>query len=208
VRIVECPKAADVQRELVYHRSRVAVLPGLSMTLRPPTRATAYQALSVGGAVALPVLFYLAGYPSLGAVLMLSGVLVLVVAIVGSGALSPCWRQRESSRTIGSATRYELAKALVCAGLAVNAVIAIRRIPSPHFTIFVILIVAGLLVIVAGLFLTRWFAGYLLSKRRRCWPSGRRVKTSRPLKASLESPTRGRGRPLDPFAPTPGSFRT
>jgi hypothetical protein len=133
---------------------------------------TWHQALFVGGAIALPVLLYLAGYSTMGAAFMLSTVLVFVAALVRAGALSSHWLQRETPRTIGNAARYELAWAFLCAGLAVDTLfggvaLAMRHRPYPRHdvTLIVILTVALLFVIGAGLFLTRWFAGYLLSKR-------------------------------------------
>jgi hypothetical protein len=138
---------------------------------RPPKTRTPYQVLAAIGAVAVPVLFYVAGYPTVGAALMLSGVLVFVAMLARSGALSPSWLQRETPRTIGNAARYQLAWALLCAGLAVDTVfvgrLAMRHGAYPRYEVMLILIltVVLLLGIGAGLFLTRWFAGYLLSKR-------------------------------------------
>jgi hypothetical protein len=78
------------------------------MISRPPLRSTARQALFVHGAIALPVLLYFA---------------------------SASWLQRESPRMIRSATRYELVKAFVCAGLAVDLLfvgrVAMSHIPYP-----------------------------------------------------------------------------
>jgi hypothetical protein len=133
--------------------------------------STWHQALFVAGAIALPVLFHIAGYPTLSAVLMLSSVLVFVAAVVRSGALSPSWLQWESPRTIKHASRRELSCAFLCAGLAVDALFGGVRAMSHvsygrhDILLIVVLTVAALLVIGAGLFLTRWFAGYLLSKR-------------------------------------------
>jgi hypothetical protein len=104
------------------------------MIVMKPKRNTVYQALFVAGALAVPVLLYAMGFPTLGGVLLLS-------------------------------------KALVCAGLAVDALFGgVRamqsyRLINHDVTFALLLTVTGLLTIGAGLFLTRWFAGYLLSKR-------------------------------------------
>jgi hypothetical protein len=149
-----------------------AAVVGESMNVgRASKRTAAYRALAVGGAIGLPVLLYVAGFPTLGGVLLLSSVLVFVVAAIKFGVLSTAWVQRESPRTIRSAALFELAKAFVCAGLAVDALFGgIRamesyRLVNHDVTIILLLTVTGLLVIGAGLFLTRWFAGYLLSRR-------------------------------------------
>jgi hypothetical protein len=141
------------------------------MTVMKPKRSTAYQALFVAGALTVPVLLYAAGFPTLGGVLLLSSVLVFVVAVIRFGALSTSWLRRETPKTIRSAARFELAKALVCAGLAVDALFGGARAMQSYrlihhdVTVTLLLTVTGLLAIGAGLFLTRWFAGYLLSKR-------------------------------------------
>jgi hypothetical protein len=93
------------------------------------------------------------------------------VAVIRFGALSTSWLRRETPKTISSAARFELAKALVCAGLAVDALFGgaqamqSYRLINHDVTVTLLLTVTGLLAIGAGLFLTRWFAGYLLSKR-------------------------------------------
>jgi hypothetical protein len=139
--------------------------------LRRPRLRSIYRAFFVGDAVALPLLFYVAGFPTLGGVLLLSSVLVFVLAVIKSGALSPSWLQRETRRTAGNAARYELARAFLCAGLAVDVLFGgvqmmeTYRLINHDATITLLLTVTGLLAIGAGLFLTRWFAGYLLSKR-------------------------------------------
>ncbi len=142
------------------------------MSLEPPPKTkTSYQVLAATGAVTLAMLLYVAGYPTLGAALILSGVLVFLVGLVRSGALSPRWLQRESPKTIGNAARYQLAWALLCAALAVDTVfvgrLAMNHGTHPRHEVMLILIltVVLLLGIGAGFFLTRWFAGYLLSRR-------------------------------------------
>jgi len=117
----------------------------------------------VSGASSLPPLRR--GIPTLGAALMLSGVLVFVVAVVRSGALSPSWLQRESPRTIRNATRRELSWAFLCAGLAVDALFGGVRAMSHvsygrhDILLIVVLTVAASFVIGAGLFSTRWSRG-------------------------------------------------
>jgi uncharacterized protein YigE (DUF2233 family) len=125
------------------------------MSLEPPPKTkTPYQVLAATGAVTLPVLLYVAGYPTLGAALMLSGVLVFVAVIVRSGALSPRWLQRESPKTIGNAARYQLAWALLCAGLAVDTGFvgrpAMKHGMHPRHERMLILILTVVLLLVVG----------------------------------------------------------
>ena len=141
------------------------------MTRKARRLRVIYGALFVGDAVVLPLMFYAAGFPSLGGALLLSGVLVFAFTVVKSGALSTSWLARETRGSIGNASRLELAKAFVCAALAVDAlfggvrVIARYRLWNHDLSLTVLLTTAGLLAIGAGLFLTRWFAGYLFTPR-------------------------------------------
>lgn len=71
---------------------------------------------------------------------------------------------------IVNATRFELSKALICAGLAVDALfdglhVLHRYMFYDALSMAVVLTAAGLLGIAAGLFLTRWFAGWLSGLR-------------------------------------------
>jgi hypothetical protein len=97
------------------------------MTQKSPRLRAILGALFLGGAVALPVMFYAVGFPTVGGALMLSGVMVFAIAIVRSGALSASWLAGETRGTIADATRYELAKALTYAALAVDALFGGRE---------------------------------------------------------------------------------
>jgi hypothetical protein len=138
--------------------------------------------------LAVPILLYVAGDPTVGAVLMLSSVLVLVTAILKSGALSPSWLQRESFEDDSDRGPIRACVGVPMPGLAVDAlfggVLAMRRTPDPrHVVLIVILTVAAFLVIGAGLFSTRWFAVFAEQAvtarasgtcgRHHGWPSAR-----------------------------------
>jgi hypothetical protein len=109
--------------------------------------------------------------PTVGGALLLSSVMIFAIAVMKSGALSTAWLAGETRGTIEKATWYELAKALICAALAIDAFfggvhLADRyRLWYQHISWMVILTVAGLMALAAGLFLTRWFAGYLFTRR-------------------------------------------
>jgi hypothetical protein len=116
-------------------------------------------------------MFYASGFPTAGGALLLSSVLVFAVAVVRSGALATYWLAGETRTTIENATRLELAKALICAALAVDAFFGGARVLDRYrlwhheVSMTVLLTASGLLAIAAGLFLTRWFAGYLFTRR-------------------------------------------
>lgn len=141
------------------------------MTRKAPWLRAIFGALFLGGAVALAMTLYAAHFPTLGGALLLSGVLVFAIAVVRSGALATSWLAGETRGTIGNVTLYELAKALTCAALAVDTlfggvrVLDRYRLWSDGATVTLVLTVTGLLAIGAGIFLTRWFAGYLLTRR-------------------------------------------
>jgi hypothetical protein len=130
-----------------------------------------YGAIFVSVAVVLPLTFYASGFPTVGGALLLSSVLVFAVMVMKSGALSAAWLAGETRGTIENATWHELAKALICAALTIDVLFdgahLLDRHPlwNHHISWIVILTAAGLLAIAAGLFLTRWFAGYLCSRQ-------------------------------------------
>jgi hypothetical protein len=117
-------------------------------------------------------LFYATGFPTAGGVLLLSGVLVFVVFVVKSGALSTSWLSRQTATSIRHAARFEFAKAMICGALAVDTLFGGARVVNRYrlwhddVTVIVLVSVAGLFTIGAGLFLTRWFAAYLMSRAR------------------------------------------
>ena len=108
----------------------------------------------------------------MGGVLLLSSVLVFAVAAVKSGVLATSWLGRHTITLIREAARFEFAKAMVCGALAVDTLFggvhAVRRyrLWGDEVTVIVVLTVAALFAIGAGLFLTRWFAGHLMSRPR------------------------------------------
>jgi hypothetical protein len=74
------------------------------MTQKSPRLRAILGALFLSGAFAVPVILYLAHFPTLGGALLLSGVLVFAIAVVRSGALSVSWLAGETRATIGDAT--------------------------------------------------------------------------------------------------------
>ncbi len=132
---------------------------------------TIYRALFFGDAVAFPLILYALGFPTVGGALLLSSVVVFAVAIIRSGALATSWLGNQTLKTIEKAIRFELAKALVCAGLAVDVLFGGARLINHYHlwhhgvSLVVVFTAAGLLAIASGLFFTRWFAGYLFSQR-------------------------------------------
>lgn len=140
------------------------------MTLKPSRLLVIYRMLFVSVAVVLPLAFYASGFPTVGGALLLGGVLVFAVTVMKSGALSAAWLAGETPRAIENATWHELAKALICAALTIDVLfdgahlLDRHRLWNHHISWMVILTAAGL-VIAAGLFLTRWFAGSLCTRR-------------------------------------------
>jgi hypothetical protein len=141
------------------------------MTRKSSSLRAIYVTLFVSVAVVLPLTFYASGLPTVGGALLLSSVMVFAIAVMKSGALSTAWLVGETRGTIENATWYELAKALICAALAIDALfggahlVDRYRLWHHHISWMVILTSAGLMAIAAGLFLTRWFAGYLFTRR-------------------------------------------
>jgi hypothetical protein len=129
------------------------------------------EALFVTGALGLPVALYTAGLPTLGGAFLLSSVLIFAIRVSRSRVLAASWLAEVNPRVISDATRLELAKALTCAALAVDALASGFRVIDRFFagpralSVSLVLTTAGLFAIGACLFLTRWFAGYLLSRR-------------------------------------------
>jgi hypothetical protein len=141
------------------------------MTQKPPKFRAMYGSVLLGGALALPVIFYASGFPTVGGALLLSTVLIVGLAIIKSGALSISWISGETRGSIQNSTRHELAKAFICAALAVDVLsggaqlLDHYRLWRHNISMTVLLTTTGLLAIAAGLYLTRWFAGYLSTRR-------------------------------------------
>lgn len=130
-----------------------------------------YRRLFVGIAVVLPLTLYAAGFPTVGGALLLSGVMIFAFAVMRSGVLSTDWLAGETPGTINSATWYERAKALICAALAIDVffggspLMDHYHLWGHHISLSVVITASALLAIAAGLFLTRWFAGFLYTRR-------------------------------------------
>jgi hypothetical protein len=141
------------------------------MTRKSSSLRTIYGTLFFSVTVVLPLTFYASGFPTVGGALLLSTVMILAIAVMKSGALSTAWLAGETPSTIKNTTWYELTKALICAALAVDVLrggaylVDLYRLWNHHISWIVILTAAGLMAIATGLFLTRWFAGYLFTQR-------------------------------------------
>jgi hypothetical protein len=127
------------------------------------------QIIAVCVAIGLIVLLYAVGFPNVGAVLILSGLYVAVLAFLRSGAFSTSWLQHHTSSSVKHAARVELAKAMICAGIGIDGIEALllgrRYVPNNDLTNIVLITWLMLTVVGIGLFLVRWFAAYLLTKR-------------------------------------------
>jgi len=116
-------------------------------------------------------LLYRIGLADIGGVLTLSAIIVSVITFVRSGALSTSWLGRKDRQSIIRAGYWELAKAFGSAGVGVdlvrtlNAGITRGLMPASLISVVIVLTVAVMSAMGAGLFLTRWFAAYLLVRR-------------------------------------------
>jgi hypothetical protein len=117
-------------------------------------------------------LLYRAGLADIGGVLVLSAIIVSVISFVRSGALSASWLRHRDPKSIIRLGDLELAKAFCSAGIGIDVfrglVAGVRGsvIPAGFVTSVLVLTVAVLSAMGAGLFLVRWFAAYLLIRRR------------------------------------------
>jgi hypothetical protein len=118
-------------------------------------------------------MLYRSGLADIGGVLVLSAIIVSVITFVRSGALSASWLSHQNPNSIIRLGHFELAKAFASAGIGIDLfrtlVAAVRRglIPRGMLTGAIILSVAVIAAMGAGLFLVRWLAAYLLIRRRR-----------------------------------------
>jgi hypothetical protein len=138
--------------------------------MRQPTRwATLHQIIAVCLAIGLIVLSYAVGFPNVGAVLILSGLYVAVWMFLRSGVFSTSWLERHTSSSVKHAARLEFAKAMICAGIGIDGILALLwgrgYIPRNDLTNVVLITWLMLTVVGIGLFLTRWFAAYLMTRR-------------------------------------------
>ncbi len=118
-------------------------------------------------------LLYRMGLANIGGVLILSAIIVSVIAFVRSGALSASWLTLPDRNSIIRLGHLELAKAFGCAGLGIDLVRTLVAgvvhgvIPATLISAVLVLSMAVLSAMGAGLFLVRWFAAYLFVRRRR-----------------------------------------
>jgi hypothetical protein len=123
-------------------------------------------------AVALIALVYALGFPNVGAGLTLSGVLLSVIAYVRSGALSPSWLQSTDSISIIDSINFELTKALICATVGMDFVVAtlvgIKNgvIPETLMQAALLVTFVHISAIGTGLFLLRFLGGLIFISRR------------------------------------------
>jgi hypothetical protein len=112
---------------------------------------------------------YAAGYPNVGGILLLSGLYVLVFALLHSGAFSTSWLQQQTSLSIKHAARFEFAKAMICGGIGIDGLEAFAaargHVPDNELTNIILLTWLILWVVGVCLFLVRSFAAYLLVPR-------------------------------------------
>jgi hypothetical protein len=120
-------------------------------------------------------LIYRMRLADIGGVLILSAIIVSVVTFVRSGALSASWLTIRDRNSIIRLGHLESAKAFGCAGAGIDlfrglgAAVRHDLLPTGPVTVAIALTVAVVSAMGAGLFLVRWFAAYLLLRRR--WKS-------------------------------------
>jgi hypothetical protein len=140
------------------------------MIWTPSNRSFVARLIVVGLGVGLVVFLFELGFPNVGALLALSGLYVVVFSLLRSGAFSTTWLERHTSLSARHASRVELAKALICAGIGVDGLRALlidpRRGLDNGLADILILTWGLLLVVGVCLFLVRSFAAYLVSIRR------------------------------------------
>ena len=119
--------------------------------------------------VGLVFLLYALGFPKVGAVCILAGLYVIVFSLLRSGVFSTTWLERHTPLSARRAMRLELAKALICAGVGIDAFAVLLLDPQYDFDFGLtdILILTWVLLVVVGisLFVVRAFAAYLVSIR-------------------------------------------
>jgi hypothetical protein len=117
-------------------------------------------------------LLYRFGFADIGGVLVLSAVLVSVITFVRSGGLSASWLLVRDRQTLVRLGFLELAKSFVCAGVGIDAVrilvaaVGNALIPANVVSSSLVLTVAVVCAMGAGLFLTRAFAAHIYLRHR------------------------------------------
>jgi len=130
------------------------------------------KVLAAGIAGAGITLLYRMKLTNLGGVLILSAIIVSLITFVRSGALSASWLSIRNRNSIIRLGHLELAKAFGCAGIGIDlfrglsAGIRHALLPAGPVTLVIALTVAVVSAMGAGLFLVRWFAAYLIVRRR------------------------------------------
>jgi hypothetical protein len=117
-------------------------------------------------------LLYRMKLADIGGVLILSAMIVSAITFVRSGALSASWLSIRDRNSIIRLGHLELAKAFGCAGIGIDlfrglsAGIRHALLPAGPVTWVLALAIAAASAMGAGLFLMRWFAAYLIVRRR------------------------------------------
>jgi hypothetical protein len=129
---------------------------------------------AVGLAVAAGVIafIYWMGLLDVGGALVLSGLLVLLIWYVRTGALAPVSLQRRHFTTLRNCARWEFSKAMICAGAGLD-IVRLVFIANDHLFILnysvvseaAVVTLAAVWLIGTCMFVVRSFAAYLLSLR-------------------------------------------
>jgi hypothetical protein len=143
------------------------------MTLKAPAWGVIGKVIAACIAGAGVALLYRLGFADIGGVSILSAIIVSAITFVRSGALSATWLRQRDRNAIARLGYLELAKSFACAGLGLDIVRGLGAgvhngiVPRTPVTWAILLSVAVVSAMGAGLFLVRWFAAYLTVRRRR-----------------------------------------
>jgi hypothetical protein len=137
------------------------------MNSRSPRWAAIGKVIAACVAGAGISVLYRMGLADIGGVLVLSAIIVSVITFVRSGALSASWLKSRDRQSINRLGHLELAKAFACAGFGIDVVRSfVSILPMSLVSGAIILAVAVVCAMGAGLFFVRWFAAYLWLRRR------------------------------------------
>jgi hypothetical protein len=134
-----------------------------------PLIGKVFAACAAGAGIAL---LYRMGLADIGGVLILSAIIISVITFVRSGALLATRLKGRDPRSIIRLGYLEVAKAFACAGAGVDlfrgllAGVSDGVIPEGLITEAIVLAVAVVSAMGAGLFLVRAFATFLFVRRR------------------------------------------
>ena len=143
-----------------------------SMSLNSPLWSVIGKGIAACVAGAGISVLYRMGLADIGGVLVLSAIIVSVITFVRSGALSASWLKSRDRQSINRLGHLALAKAFACAGFGIDMTRSLLSgvthgiLPMSLVTGAIILAVAVVCAMGAGLFLVRWFAAYLWVRRR------------------------------------------